>query len=114
MLSEWGLTPPRIVDTFSDEAMSVLVPAMIRRRSRESFAAVMSKAFSGGPTAAQAGDPSSSTPIRRDYRHPVSGRAQRVWGSSTKPLSGAELEQAISELARYEAGARRNIKGQVH
>lgn len=114
MLSEWGITPPRIVDTFSDEAMSVLVPALIRRRARESFAAVMSKAFSGGPGSAQAGEPSSSSPIRRDYRHPVSGRTQRVWGSANRPLTGADLEQAISEVARFDSDTRRNIKGTVH
>lgn len=110
MLSEWGIAPPRIVDTLSEEALSVLVPAMIRRRARESFGAVLARAFGGGPEASTSrAHDSSSSPIRRESKHPVSGRPQRVWGSAHRPLSGAELETAIAELARFEGNS--NVRG---
>ena len=110
MLSEWGLTPPRVVETLSEEALSVLVPAMIRRRARESFAAVLARAFGGGPEAPTSrAQGSSSSPIRRESKHPVSGRPQRIWGSADRPLTGAELEAAIAELARFEGSS--NVRG---
>lgn len=96
-MASWGVPPPDVARTFSEEALVELVPAMVERRARESVSyqlGQIAKAVSGGSSSTSTGDGHA-----RVHKYP-SGRTGRTYGSAREPLTGAALEAAMRDIGR--------------
>lgn len=93
-MASWGVAPHELARRFSEEQLIELVPSLVQRRAREGLA------YQLGQIASAVGTPPANVNgVRaRDQRY-ASGRVGRTYGSANHPLTGAELEAAMRDVA---------------